>query len=306
MRDFRPICLENSLVKILSKVLAGRLQRFLDLLIKPFQTAFIKGRSILDNFYCAHILSHHLVSTKQRAAIFKIDFERAFDHINWSFLLDLLSARGFGTLWIGWISTLLHSSSTAVLLNGIPGTFFSCKRGLRQGDPLSPLLFLLYIDVLFRMLQGAVVNGFIPPVGFANVGIHTLQFADDLLIFFDGSCRSARIIKLILDSFSDCSGLKINFGKSSIIPINLPTIDADALANLFGCPLHRFPFKYLGLPLSPRALSRQDFLPIIERVDRRLAGWKGSMLSRGGRLVLINSVLSSLYSFFCSAFVLPT
>ncbi len=306
MRDFRPICLENSIIKILSKVLATRLQRFLDLLINPFQTAFIKGRSILDNFYCAHILSHPLVSTKQQGAIFKIDFERAFDHINWPFLSELLLVRGFGAKWISWISNLLHSSSTAVLLNGIPGHSFSCKRGLRQGDPLSPLLFLLCMDVLFRMLQRAFDDGLIPSVGGGDFCIHTLQFADDMLIFFDGSCHSARVIKLILDAFSDCSGLKINFGKSSIIPINLPTSNANALANFFDCSLQGFPIKYLGLPLSPRALCKNDFLPLIEKVDKRLAGWKGSLLSRGGRLVLTNSVLSSLYSFFCSAFVLPS
>ncbi len=118
----------------------------------------------------------------------------------------------FGTKWIGWISLLLQSSSTAVLLNGTPGKVFPCKRGLRQGDPLSPLLFLLCIDVLFRMLHGAFENKVLPSVGFGNISIHTLQFADDLLIFFDGSCWLARVILFNLDVFSKCSGLKINYG----------------------------------------------------------------------------------------------
>ncbi len=82
VRDFRSICLVNGLTKIISKVLASRLQSFLEVLINPFQTAFIKGRSMLDNFFTAHILTHHLHSTKQQASLFKIDFERAFDHIN--------------------------------------------------------------------------------------------------------------------------------------------------------------------------------------------------------------------------------
>ncbi len=89
-------------------------------------------------------------------------------------LADLLLARGFGAKWVGWTCDILHFSSTTVLLNGIPGEFFPCKTGLRQGDPLSPLLFLLCIDVLFRMLQGAFENQVLPSVGIENVHIHTL------------------------------------------------------------------------------------------------------------------------------------
>ncbi len=99
VRDLRPICLENSLIKIISKVLTTRLQHFMESLINPFQAAFIKGRSILDNFYSTHILTHHLHSTNHQAALLKIDFERAFDYVNWQFLLELMQARGFGDRW---------------------------------------------------------------------------------------------------------------------------------------------------------------------------------------------------------------
>ncbi len=234
-RDIQPISLENGLIKIIAKVLAIRLQRCLSELINPFQSAFVRGRSIFDNFFSAHILTHHLHYSNHQAAILKIDFERAFDHINWNFLLDLLWARGFGPRWISWVVALLRSSSAAVLLNGVPGRRFPCKRGLRQGDPLSPLLFILCIDVLYRMLQAAADSGSLPTVGVGDVKIHTLQFADDLLIFFDGSPRSGRVIKLILDAFSASSGLKINYDKSSLVPINLAPSDASALANFFGC-----------------------------------------------------------------------
>nr|CAD1842746.1 unnamed protein product [Ananas comosus var. bracteatus] len=130
--DFRPISLVHSVAKLISKVLASRLQIFLGGLINPHQAAFIKGRHIIDNFNCAHILIHHLHTNKHRAALLKIDFERAFDRVNWSFLLDLLQARGFSPRWTTWIHTLLQTTSTSVILNGTPGRIFSCKRGLRQ------------------------------------------------------------------------------------------------------------------------------------------------------------------------------
>nr|CAD1840688.1 unnamed protein product [Ananas comosus var. bracteatus] len=241
-------------------------------LINPYQTAFIKERNILDNFYTAHVLIHHLHSTKEKAALLKIDFERAFDHINWHFLLQLLSARGFGTKWIDWMTGLLASTSSAILLNGVPGSAFTCKRGLRQGDPLSPLLFILCIDVLFRMLQAASSAGHITALGIAEERILTLQFADDILLFFNGSRKSAAVIKVILDAFSACSGLKINFNKSALIPIHLTEAHATDLSTLLGCSIYGFPFSLSGLPLTPNRLLKADYLPIIEKIDGRLAG----------------------------------
>nr|CAD1817042.1 unnamed protein product [Ananas comosus var. bracteatus] len=253
----------------------------MDVLINPHQAAFIKGRRITDNFCTAHILVHHLHTSKLSAALLKIDFERAFDNINWCFLVDLLQARGFGPLWISWIQALLRSANTSVILNGTPGNSFSCKCRLRQGDPLSPLLFILCVDVLSRMLQRAATSQLLPDLGIGQVRIQTLQFADDLLIFFDGSLRSAATIKLILDSFAAYSGLKINYSKSSLTPINLLVNQAAALANSFGCCVKSFPLNYLGLPLSPKRFCRSDYLPLIETVDNCLARWKGLSLSRG-------------------------
>ncbi len=167
------------------------------------------------------------------------------------------------------------------------------------------MFFILCIDVLFRMLQQAVSLSLLQPVGMGDVDIHTLQFADDLLLFFDGNTRAAEVIKVVLDDFSATSGLKINFAKSNIIPINLESSQASRLARFFGCSTVGFPITYLGLPLSTRALRNSDYLPLIEKLDRRLAGWKGQLLSRSDRFILLNSILTSVPSFFSSAFKLP-
>ncbi len=174
VRDYRPISLVNGLAKIISKVLASRLQGVLGSLINPFQTAFVKGRLLLDNFLTAHVLAHHLHSSKTRAALLKIDFDRAFDQVSWDFLLEVLRARRFNPIWIGWIRAILHSTSAAVLLNGTPGNFFQCSRGLRQGDPLSPLLFILCVDVLYRMMDRVVHQSLLATVGIEEVRVHTL------------------------------------------------------------------------------------------------------------------------------------
>lgn len=171
--------------------------------------------------------------------------------------------------------------------------------------PLSPPLFILCIDVLYRMLQLAVASSSLPAVGIGEVQVHTLQFADDILLFFDESSRSVTIIKIILDTFSASSGLKINYNKSSLIPIHLPSAHALVMASSLGCSIQSFPLTYLGLSLSPRALHKAEYLSLIEKISNRLAGWKGMTLSRGGRLILLNSVLTTIPSYYCSAFLFP-
>lgn len=213
-QDLHPFSLVHSMATILSKVLATRLRSIMNLLINPYQTAFIRGRHILDNFYCAHILIHYLHVSKKPTALFKIDFSQAFDHINWSFLHDLFIAKGFSRKWIGWISALLNSSSSAVLLNGAPGSSFQCRRGLQQSNPLLSLLFDFCVDVLFRLFGKAVLSGNLPVVAVGDVTIHSLHFVGDVLLFFDGSVRSAIIIKCILEAFSANSGLRLTFTKA--------------------------------------------------------------------------------------------
>nr|CAD1822962.1 unnamed protein product [Ananas comosus var. bracteatus] len=171
--------------------------------------------------------------------------------------------------------------------------------------PYDPLLFILCVDVLFKMLQRAVDSNAISAVGIGNLKVHTLQFADDTLMFFDGSLRTAAAIKLILDGFSENSGLNINYNKSAIIPINLSQEQSSALSSSLGCSTQDFPFTYLGLPLTPKPLSKSEYLPLIEKIDKRLAGWKEKSLSKGGRLVLLNSVISTIPTYLSSVFQLP-
>lgn len=153
--DFRPISIINLIPKILTKILATRLSRFLPDLISIRQSAFIKGRQISENFVTTREMLQHISHVKSPAFFFKIDFTKAFDSINWDFILNVMRTRGFPSQWVNWIEHLLKSSSSRVVINGESTPYFQHKKGLRQGDPLSTLLFVLAVDVLQRMIQAA-------------------------------------------------------------------------------------------------------------------------------------------------------
>jgi len=184
-KKFRPIALINCSFKIFSKALNNMLIKLSERLISPNQTVFIKGRYILESVVAAHKIIHEVVRRKETGFFLKLDYEKAYDRVNWSFLEEVLRSRGFNHKWIGWILKLVRGGSVCVRLNDENSSYFSPGKGLRQGDPLSPLLFNLVIDIFTRMLLKAtnsdIIQGLLPNV--FQGGIISLQYADDTLLF---------------------------------------------------------------------------------------------------------------------------
>jgi exonuclease III len=299
---FRPICLQNSALKILTKALTTRLQKQIPRLIDIHQTGFVKGRSITDTFVYAAELVQTCHKRRLPTIVLKLDFAKAFDTVIWEGLRRVLQARGFDQRWIGWMLRLLVSSKSAVLVNGHPGPWITCKRGLRQGDPLSPYLFILVAETLQRMIRDA--DQIKHPTDEA-LPCAVLQYADDTLIVFRADVAGAVKLKEILDQFAAFSGLHINFNKSTLVPIHANEQTISDCVQIIGCTKGSFPQPYLGLPLSANKLPVSSFNIYIQKADKFLGSWQADLLNPMGRAVLVNSVLDSILVYLMSSLQLP-
>jgi len=258
---FVTLCLIGGIYKIISKVLANRFKLVLGKIISNTQNAFIGGRQILDSVLIVNECVDSQIRSGESGLLCKLDLEKAYDHMNWDFLLYLLQRCGFGEKLRDWIRFCISTVRFSILVNGTPSGFFTSSRGLRQGDLLSPLLFVVVMEAGFA----------VGPRESKAIEVNHLLFADDTLIFCGAQEEQIRHLRCIFLFFEAASGLRINLGKSKIVPIG-EVEDVEGLAQLLGCRVGSLPMTYLGLPLGASYKSVSTWKGVVEKMERRLAG----------------------------------
>ncbi|GJS60016.1 putative RNA-directed DNA polymerase, eukaryota, reverse transcriptase zinc-binding domain protein [Tanacetum coccineum] len=308
INDYRPISCCNVIYKCISKILTNRIIEGIKEIVSDNQSAFVPGRRISDNILLTQELMHnyHRNRGPPRCA-FKVDIQKAYDTVDWNFLETILKRFGFHTVMIKWIMTCVSSSSYSICVNGDVHGFFKGKRGLRQGDPLSPYLFTLVMEVLTLILRRQVRNSdfFRYHKHCEEIQLINVCFADDLFLFARGDVNSAKIIMDSLNEFKNVSGLVPSIPKSTVYFCNVVNHVKLAILSIMPFSEGTLPVTYLGVPLISTRLFNRDCKVLVEKAQNRIGDWKNKSLSYAGRLQLCKSVISSMHVYWASVLMIP-
>lgn len=266
LSDFRPISLIHSVAKLIAKVLSIRLGGVLDQLISPAQSAFQKKKGIHDSFLYVQSALQQFKRKRSPMLLLKIDIAKAFDTVSWEYILELLHHMNFPARWRDWIVLLLSTASSACLLKGDLGPAILHHRGLRQGDPLSPILFILAIDPLHWLLEEAQQAGTIAPLPTGAARMRITLYADDAIFFANPVRQEIDAIMQLLEGFGDATGLRSNPHKSSAAALNCGSVDLIDVLRNFGGVRVGFPIRYLGLPLCIGRLRLVHIQYLLDRI----------------------------------------
>nr|GEW83909.1 RNA-directed DNA polymerase, eukaryota [Tanacetum cinerariifolium] len=291
--NFRPISLIGAQYKIIAKVMANRLALFIDSVISHEQSAFIKHRQILDGPLMVNEVIKWCQRKKSKLIVFKINFEKAFDSVSWEFLIRVMHFIGFSECWINWIKGCLYSASSSILINGSPTNEFNLNCGLRQGDPLSPFLFIIAMEGLHVAIEDVLSAGLYKGIKVNSLTLSHFFFADDALLIGERTRVNLKSMVSILECFYRVFGLKINLHKSNLIRVGVPLAEVHDLASIIGCNATHSTFLYLGLLVDCNMANTKSWDPIVDKFSKRLSKWKSDTLSIGGRATLISSVLGA-------------
>ena len=276
--EYRPISLCNVLYKLISKVLANRLKKILPNIISESQSVFVLGRLITNNILIAFETLYHMHNKKTGKVGFmalKLDMSKAYDRVEWGFLKQVMVRMGFHDKWISLIMECIRSVSYSLLINGNPTGHIIPIRGLRQGDPISPYLFLLCAEGLIGLLKKATLQGEIHGVSLCLRGpkITNLFFTDDILFFCRASLIECQKIQEILAIYEKASGQQLNRAKTTLFfSRNTPQAMQEDLKDILGVPSSQQYEKYLDLPSLIGKEKITCFSQIKERVWSKVKG----------------------------------
>jgi hypothetical protein len=306
--DFHPISLCNLCYKIVSKVIANRLKPLFSRFISPEQLGFLKGRRIQDAIGAASESIHNISKKKIKALVLKLDLQKAYDCIDWSLLRMILHKVGLGIQLTNWIMSCVTSSSFAVLVNGEPSDFFKSERGVRQGCPLSPLLFILMMEGLSLLLKKSAAEGLISGINVSRLTkILHLFFVDDVLIMSKASLEDWKQIKANIELFCNASGLSVSQSKTTVIFDGLNDQELSPFKSLLNFSFSELSegFKYLGYFIKSGPSRAADWGWLVSKFSQKISGWYNRWLTIGGIYTLIKSILEGQPVFWMSMESLP-
>uniref|UniRef100_A0A803PDL7 Reverse transcriptase domain-containing protein n=1 Tax=Cannabis sativa TaxID=3483 RepID=A0A803PDL7_CANSA len=310
MSDLRPISLCNVLSKVMTKVLANRMKHLLDQVISMNQSAFIPGRLITDNIMIAFEVLHYLKrkqSGRDGYMALKLDLSKAYDRVEWPFLLAIMNKMGFHHTWINLIQQCLSTVRYNVVSGGFNLGPIVPSRGIRQGDPISPYLFLICAEGLSAIIRRFEEKKCLHGCRVANRApiISHLLFADDSYIYCKATNREADEVLRLLALFEKASGQQVNYAKSSVFfSTNTTPQGRDVICSRMGIQPASDNSKYLGLPSIMNRNKNVVLGYLKDKVRQRIQSWDNKFLSRAGKEVLIKSVLQSLPSYAMNVFLL--
>ncbi|KAL6203603.1 hypothetical protein ACLB2K_027303 [Fragaria x ananassa] len=295
MKQMQPISLCNTLYKVVSKIIVQRLRPMMSMLVSPSQVSFIPSRNIIDNIIVAQEMLHKFRNSKGNLEFmaWKIDLAKAYDKLQWQFIESVLWEVGIRGKLLQLMIQCFTSVNSRVIFNGEATEDFCPESGLRQGDPLSPYLFVLCMEKLSHLLNFQVKQGRWKPMKICRNGpvVSHLFFVDDLILFGEASLAQAEVMRSCIDCFCLNSGQEVSFEKSSIFcSPNTEEGLAMHISNICGSPLSDDLGNYLGIPLLHSRVTPDTYKSLVEKVQLRLASWKSHTLSMVGRHTLIQSV----------------
>ncbi|CAL1410408.1 unnamed protein product [Linum trigynum] len=308
--QFRPISCCNFRYKIISKILASRMKKWLPGLVSEMKAAFTRGGMIQDNIIILHEILHQFKNHRNGDwdMMIKLDMCKAYDLVDWECLDTILEAYGFLEKWRGWVNACIRTIKFSILLNGSPTESFFPTRGIRQDDTISPFLFILMSNTLSFLIDKALSRGEIRGIKLNQncPRVSHCLFADDTVIFGKASVNEADHIQRILRHYGEVTGQEINASKSSIFfSKNTPEAIRNLVTNKFGFPPSICHDKYLGVPSEWGRSKKETFQFLLDRMEKKGESWKSLLLSPGGKKVLLKAVIQAIPSYIMSVFLLP-
>ncbi|XP_062103902.1 uncharacterized protein LOC133815024 [Humulus lupulus] len=270
--DYRPIACCNVVYKIATKLICSRLREILPSIISENQSGFVQGRNIAQNIMiCQDLARGYGRKSTSASCMIKIDLQKAYDTLDWNFLQEMMMALKFPSKFIKLVMVCVTTPRFSFMINGAQIRCLKSRRGLRQGDPLSHLLFVIGMEYLSRiMVSVAHHNDFNFHPRCEYLKLNHLCFADDLLLFSKGTFKAIHILLRGFQLFTDTSGLKANRSKSAIFCVGLNDGDWNRITDMIGFSRSNLPFKYLGMTISNTRITKADCECLVEKMVKRI------------------------------------